>query len=263
MMKKKRELQVIINADDLGMDIGTNNLVFELMEKELITSATIMANFPAYEDAITRHTNYPNCSFGVHLNLTSGEPLSKNESLEPILTSDGVFAGLDSLIRAKKSISLLKAIYEELSLQVKKVLVAGVQVTHLDSHQHVHNIPSILLVTKLLQKKYNIRKIRLSKNIYELGDRNNFQYLKKRVFNSFLLTCFKSYSTHNFTGFDTLYQVGSSTTIKGDSVEVMVHLRLGEKGWSDYQMLQGNWQDELVFPVRLISYDTIGQESTS
>ncbi|BCO07677.1 hypothetical protein GF1_00530 [Desulfolithobacter dissulfuricans] len=257
-MNNNDVVKVIINADDLGMDARTNELVFELMAKKKITSATIMANGSACEEAVALHEKFPACSFGVHLNLTSGMPLSGNlASLAPITDSDGRFTGLDSLLYAPKTRILIKGVYNELSLQIKKLLSLGLDISHIDSHQHIHNIPSIFPAVKMLQKKYGIRRIRLSKNLYLPDDHNVMRYLKKKAFNFILKKIDNSLSTDLFTGFDTFYQIGKREMVGCNSVEVMVHLREDFQRWSDYKMLQSSWESDLVFPVKLISYNQI------
>jgi predicted glycoside hydrolase/deacetylase ChbG (UPF0249 family) len=39
----------------------------------------------SFEDAVKRSRRFPNCSFGVHLNLTSFAPLSSAKNLDPVL----------------------------------------------------------------------------------------------------------------------------------------------------------------------------------
>ena len=60
-------MKIIINADDLGKSMKVNDAIFKLMDKNLITSSTIMANGDYVEDAIVRSKKYPNFSFGIHL----------------------------------------------------------------------------------------------------------------------------------------------------------------------------------------------------
>jgi predicted glycoside hydrolase/deacetylase ChbG (UPF0249 family) len=62
---------LIVNADDLGASEPINEEIFRLMESGLVTSATLMANAPAFHHAIKQIRHFPNCSFGVHLNLTA------------------------------------------------------------------------------------------------------------------------------------------------------------------------------------------------
>ncbi len=251
-------LKIIINADDLGMDSQTNELVSELMSQKKITSATIMANGSNWEEAVRMQDIFPHCSFGVHLNLTSGRPLSEDlNCLSYIIDSCGRFAGLDSLLNAPKSLSFLQGIYDELSSQIIRLMSLGLNISHIDSHQHVHNIPSLFPVVKMLQIKFGIRRIRISKNLFAENECSNFLCFKKNVFNFSLKKIYKSYTTDLFSSFETFFSVGVKENLPGKSIELMVHMRMNEEGWSDYKMLQSNWQDELLFPVTLVSYSRL------
>ncbi len=250
-------LLTIVNADDLGMDQVTNELVFELMAKGFVTSATLMANFPACQEAVSRISEFPHCSFGAHLNLTSGSPLYRTKALAPLLDDRGRFGGLDVLLKIKKKVSLLRAIYQELAAQVERLQTLGVQISHFDSHQHVMDIPQLFPVLKRLQITYGVRCVRISKNLYRQDDVNILRDFKKRVYNFCIRKVVSTRTTDYFTGFETFVDVASLRALPGQSIELMVHLRRQEEGWSDYVMLQMDWIDRLVRPVDLISYSQL------
>src|SRR4051794_37160350 len=121
---------LIVNADDLGAYEPVNDEVFELMEKGLVTSATVMANGPAFDSAARRIPKFPNCSFGVHLNLTVFAPCGPTAGLEPILDENGHLS--PKLTSAPLSRSLRDAVARELAAQVQRVLDAGIPVSHFD-----------------------------------------------------------------------------------------------------------------------------------
>ena len=119
---------VIINADDFGMNSTVNRAILSSVEQGLVTSVSIMANMPGFEEAAGLvHDHYGlRGRVGVHLNLTEGRPLSR-----PILGSqlfcdaDGWFykreRPLFHLEKPEKS-----AAYEELRMQLQKVIEAGI-----------------------------------------------------------------------------------------------------------------------------------------
>ena len=74
-------MRIIINADDLGSNETVNDAVFSLMSEKKISSATIMANGPNFDDAVTRSKIYTDCSFGCHLNLTEFKPFTNSQIL--------------------------------------------------------------------------------------------------------------------------------------------------------------------------------------
>ena len=87
--------KIIINADDLGMSGTVNREIESCIQKGLITSTTIMANMPDFDGARKLYDTYNEAvSFGWHINLTEGEPLTKSQALLDfgyfVETKDGV-----------------------------------------------------------------------------------------------------------------------------------------------------------------------------
>ena len=75
-------MKIIINADDLGMSVEVNSAISSLLEEEKITSSSIMSNAPYFEEAVNIAKNFPNYSFGIHLNLTKFKPLTEHQSFD-------------------------------------------------------------------------------------------------------------------------------------------------------------------------------------
>jgi predicted glycoside hydrolase/deacetylase ChbG (UPF0249 family) len=61
------------------MSRGVNDETFDLLRLGLLDSASIIANAPYAEAAIEAAQVYPQCEFGVHLNLTQFKPLTKGK----------------------------------------------------------------------------------------------------------------------------------------------------------------------------------------
>ena len=85
--------RLIINADDLGADEARNTGIFEGIQAGTVTSASILPNGPELQDALKRiHTeSFRNVSWGVHLNLSEGKPVSTGNSI--LLGPNGMFLG--------------------------------------------------------------------------------------------------------------------------------------------------------------------------
>jgi predicted glycoside hydrolase/deacetylase ChbG (UPF0249 family) len=134
--------QVIVNADDFGLSPNENAVIFSAFQAGVISSATAMANMPAFEAAcaMARHHMLEG-RVGLHFNLTYGRPLSQAILARPTFCdSHGVF----DLSLARHSLWLgredREAVQEELQAQWQRCVDHGVRPSHIDSHQHVHNI---------------------------------------------------------------------------------------------------------------------------
>ena len=134
--------QVIVNADDFGLSPNENAVILGAFQAGVISSATAMANMPAFEAACAM-ARLPLLEgrIGLHFNLTYGRPLSR-AILErrTFCDSHGVF----DLNLPRHSLWLgredREAVQEELQAQWQRCVDHGVRPSHLDSHQHVHNI---------------------------------------------------------------------------------------------------------------------------
>lgn len=256
-MRQVSAKAVIINADDLGMSPCVNDATFELMAQKRITSATLMANGPAVEDAVKRLRQVDGCSFGIHLNLTDFEPLTRGPGAKLLTGGDGLLHS--SITGATPTPARMRAIYEELCAQIDRLLSLGVPISHMDSHHHVHTVPYILPLIKAVQYRYGIRKIRLTKNIYtDAAPCSPVLRAKKSVYNRVLRT--GSETTEGFTELMSFWSVARRRQIGHRTVELMVHPGASYAG-EETALLQSSWEDALPFPVRLVNYNELSGDA--
>ena len=81
-------MRLIIEADDFGLSKSITDGIVDGINGGYITSTNIMANMPFAKYAVEKAIENNIKSVGLHLNLTVGEPLTKN----PLLTDEnGIF----------------------------------------------------------------------------------------------------------------------------------------------------------------------------
>lgn len=156
--------QLIINADDFGLCLGVNKGIAEAHSTGVLTSATLMANMPAAEQAVEIARKLTKLGVGVHLNLTDGKPLLRNDNVNRLLDEDGSFVlkpwklAIISLLNNKAR----AAIEAEFTAQIQWVIDRGIKPTHLDSHKHIHSFPPIFKIVCRLAKRFGIPAIRFT-----------------------------------------------------------------------------------------------------
>lgn len=144
--------KLIINADDFGYCKGVNYGIIEAHTDGVLTSTTMMANMPGFNHAVELHQPYPNLGIGVHLNLTTGRPVSRN--LRSIVDTDGNFR---NQAYYKDSFTVdEQEIYHEWKAQIEKVLAVGIQPTHLDTHHHANLFGGFNEIYLKLADEYNL-----------------------------------------------------------------------------------------------------------
>jgi chitin disaccharide deacetylase len=248
-----RCLRIVINADDFGLSRTINERIAGLLSRGVVTSATLVANGESVEEAARLAGEHPRCSFGVHLNVTEGRPLTCNLGLRAILDARGRFDG--NRVRAVRlHADVREAIYQEWAAQVQRIRSLGVPITHLDSHHHVHTLVRLFGVLKRLQKSFRINKVRLTKNIYGAREASPLLLARKRLWNFALRHCCATRTTDGFTSFSAfLERLRAGLDIDYDCVELMTHP--GAAGFDmETRLVEGPWRDEINRPFELISY---------
>ncbi|MCC7367481.1 MAG: ChbG/HpnK family deacetylase [Chloroflexi bacterium] len=160
-MMSRHARQLIVNADDFGISRGVNRGIVEAHRHGLVTSASLMANLPSAEDALTRATTCPDLGLGLHLTLTAGRPLSRPDQVPTLVDADGGFFLLGVLLtRLSTGRVSTDELRRELTLQVEWALQRGVQPDHLDAHHHVHIHPRVAPVVIALAREHGIGWVR-------------------------------------------------------------------------------------------------------
>jgi predicted glycoside hydrolase/deacetylase ChbG (UPF0249 family) len=155
--------RLILNADDFGLTPGINRAIAELHSAGVLTSATLMANGPAFADAVTVAHAHPTLGVGCHIVLTDGVPVSRPETIPTLIGPDrkSFRPSLTAFLRAL----FLGRIHEdditrEALAQVKKLRFAGIPITHLDTHKHTHLFSAISRPLLKIAEHNQIRAIR-------------------------------------------------------------------------------------------------------
>lgn len=247
-------IKIIINADDLGVNKTVNDEIFELIALGRVSSATIIANGPAFDDAVQRALLFPNVSFGVHLNVTEFRPLTRSTGLDVILDSEGNFFA-NKIRKVFINAKLREAIYKEWYAQIQKIRQSGLPISHIDSHHHVHTIPSLFSVLKKIQLSCNVYRVRATLNIYRTAEMNSgiFHLAKKYIWNIATYNIFRTQMTDGFTSLNEFIDAGNELSAKFKTIELMVHP--GSEAYTEEtELLYKNWEDNLPFKIKLISY---------
>ncbi len=137
--------RLIINADDFGLTPGVNRAIVQAHTHGIVTSATLMANGPAFDETQQLAKDLPNLSIGCHVVLIDGEPLLPADDLPSLTQSRRLRDNLKAFAaRALTGKIDSEEISAEATAQVKKIQAAGIRVSHFDTHKHTHLFPKVL-----------------------------------------------------------------------------------------------------------------------
>ena len=152
---------MIVNADDFGLCAEITTGIIKAHTDGIVTAASIVANGKYFKEGIALLKN-TGLDAGVHLTLVGKEkPLSG--PINGLVDDAGYF--LANYRRAAAKIVSGQfdcvALKKELFSQVELVRDYGIMPTHLDSHQHLHLLPTVRDITCEIAQKFNIKWIRL------------------------------------------------------------------------------------------------------
>lgn len=128
---------LIVNADDFGHTPGVSAGILRAHREGIVTSTSVMINKPAAADSIRlAQRDAPNLGLGLHLNLTSGQPVLSAEKIPDLVQADGSFHRPPSLMPRLPTIDMSQ-VEQELRAQVDRFIQqAGTTPDHLDSHHN-------------------------------------------------------------------------------------------------------------------------------
>jgi chitin disaccharide deacetylase len=134
---------LIPNADDFGYTRDVNEGIIHAHRQGILTATTLMATGRAFGHAVELARQNPSLDVGVHLVLVG---------------ADG-FPPTVARLTAEIALGRIR-IYDELSKQVRKVLGAGLQPSHLDTHKHTHLLPPVLDAVARIASEFQIPWVR-------------------------------------------------------------------------------------------------------
>jgi predicted glycoside hydrolase/deacetylase ChbG (UPF0249 family) len=134
---------LIVNADDFGFTRDVNAGIVAAHREGILTATTLMANAPAFDDAVRLAKESPSLDIGCHLVLVQGE---------------GLPASIPELLLALAMHRI--DIYGEFERQVRKIVNAGIRPTHLDTHKHTHLAPPVLDAVIRIAHRFGIPWVR-------------------------------------------------------------------------------------------------------
>jgi predicted glycoside hydrolase/deacetylase ChbG (UPF0249 family) len=137
---------LIVNADDYALTKGVSRAILRAHRHGIVTSTSVLAIGPAFEQAVPALRDTAGIGVGAHLAAVGEDP--------PLLTAREIPTLVDRrghlpmswrqlLPRVLARRVDLEDLRREFSAQLAKLTDAGLRLTHVDSHQHVHLWPSI------------------------------------------------------------------------------------------------------------------------
>jgi len=154
--------RLVLTADDAGLAGPLSRRIASLLASGRLTATSLLPCAPAFGVAVEALLASGVAEAGVHLCAVGGEtPLSPVPAV-PTMAPGGRFPLAWPAVAARAASFRLRAaeVEREWEAQVVAVREAGFRVTHLDSHQHLHLLPSLLPVALSLARRFGVPFVR-------------------------------------------------------------------------------------------------------
>jgi predicted glycoside hydrolase/deacetylase ChbG (UPF0249 family) len=154
---------LIVTADDFGLTESANKAIIDCFKGGIVRSVSLMANGNAFENAVQSLKQNAGISAGVHLTLVFERPVLGPNEIQSLVREDGrLFQTHNQFIKRYLAHKIrLKEVEDELSAQISKIKDRGIDISHINSHQHLHVLPGIIEIVIGLAVKYRIKNIRV------------------------------------------------------------------------------------------------------
>ncbi len=159
---RRAHLPVIVHADDFGETLEITAGICLALEAGVVTSTSVMVNMPGTAEALRRIRGLAQqASFGVHLNLCEGRPLTRGATL---IDGDGEFLRKRTLaVHALTGKLSLRQLEAEVAAQIAVLWDCGVRVSHLDGHKHLHQLPIVCTAVANVLPRFGIERVRITR----------------------------------------------------------------------------------------------------
>ena len=151
---------LIIHADDLAVAHSVNSASFEALDKNAVTSASIMVPCPWLTEVADYAKSHPDADLGLHLTLTSEwktyrwGPVAPSDKVPGLLGPEGTFwSDTPSVGQHAKPDEAGR----EIRAQIERAMAMRIHPTHLDTHMgSVLSTPEIFAVYVKLAHEFHL-----------------------------------------------------------------------------------------------------------
>lgn len=137
---------LVVTADDFGLTDGVCRGIVAAHRSGVVTATSVLAVGRSFEYGAALLRDEPSLAIGAHLALVGEDPpLLSAREIPTLVDERGRFPLTYRSVVGRAALRRIDPddVRREFSAQIARLRAAGLDPTHLDSHQHVHLWPSI------------------------------------------------------------------------------------------------------------------------
>jgi chitin disaccharide deacetylase len=155
---------LIVNADDFGLTPGISNGILRAHNEGIVTSTSVLAVGPAFERTGPLLVDAPELGVGAHLAAVGEDPpLLSAAEIPSLVDRRGAFprSWRQFVPRALGGRVDPDDLRREFTAQIERLRALGIELTHVDTHQHLHLWPLVREVVLELAGRFSVPAVRV------------------------------------------------------------------------------------------------------
>ena len=163
--------RLIVNADDFGRSASINRAVIRAYREGILTTASLMVNEPAAEEAVALAREHPTLGVGLHLTLLCGHSALPPQEIPGLVSARSRFtdnpavAGFRYFFRR----GLRDQLRREIHAQFQKFRATRLPLDHVNGHLHLHLHPAVFRILMRDAAQLGIKHLRLTFDPFRLN----------------------------------------------------------------------------------------------
>ena len=163
--------RLIVNADDFGRSASINQAVIRAHREGILTTASLMVNEPACEEAVALARENPTLGVGLHLTLLCGHSALPPDQIPALVNANGEFtdnpagAGFRYFFQR----SLREPLRREIHAQFRKFRATRLPLDHVNGHLHLHLHPTVFRILMADSGQLGLKHLRLTFDPFRLN----------------------------------------------------------------------------------------------
>lgn len=171
MESVKSRRRLIVNADDFGRSASINAAVIRAHKEGILTTASLMVNGSAFNEAVELAHENPKLGVGLHLSLICGRSSLKPTEIPGLVDNRYQFSDnpVSAGFRYFVTPGLRAELRHEIRAQFQKFQLTRLKLDHVNGHLNMHLHPTIFSILKHHAMDLGIRHMRITRDRFWLN----------------------------------------------------------------------------------------------
>jgi len=173
MERRESARRLIVNADDFGRSTSINQAVVRAHGEGILTSASLMVNETACDEAVAMARQNPRLGVGLHLALVCGRSALRPEQIPGLVNERREFSDHPVMtgLRYFAQRPLRRQLRAEIRAQFERFRATGLPLDHVNGHLHLHLHPTVFSLVLECLPEFGAPALRLTRDPFWLNSR--------------------------------------------------------------------------------------------